>query len=124
MDEKKTKLTPVVQVSQTGKSVLVEWRDKKGLHRASIPLDKFADKVDQELLEAAPPYGVPWAEAPIKAMTGDDLQAALYAAGVWTSEDVLKQPQKVIGALQYLYWVHLGSLVEFAAKYKLNEVTK
>ena len=125
MDEKKpTKQTPVTVVSQSGKSVVVEWHDKKGLHRASIPTDKLAEKVDQELLEAAPPYGVPWADAPIKALTGDDLQAALYAAGVWTCEDVQKQPQKVIGALQYLYWVHLGSLVEFAAKHKLNEVTK
>lgn len=124
MDEKKTKQTPVTVVSQSGKSAVVEWHDKKGLHRASIPADLIAEKVDQELLEAAPPYGVPWADAPIKALTGDDLQAALYAAGVWTSEDVQKQPQKAIGALQYLYWVHLGSLVEFAAKYKLNEVTK
>jgi hypothetical protein len=122
MTEQKTKLTPVQSISTTGKSVLVEWKDKKGLHRASIPTDKLAEKIDQELLDAAPPFGVPWADAPIKAFTGDDLQAALYAAGVWTSDDVQGQPQKAIGALQYLYYVHLGSLVEFAAKYKLSEV--
>ena len=121
MAEKQPKLIPVRQVSETGKSVLVEWQDKHGLHRASLPAP-VGEKVDQELLDAAPPYGVPWADAPIKAFTGDELQAALYAAGMWTSEDVMKQPQRVIGALQYLYYVHLGSLVEFAAKHKLNEV--
>jgi len=122
MDEKKTKTIPVRLVSQSGKSALVEWTEKDGLHRASIPADKVADKVDLELLDAAPPYGVPWAEAKIKPFTGSELQAALYAAGVWTAEDALNKPQLVIGALQGLLWVHLGSLVEFAAKYKISEV--
>ena len=120
----KIKLIPVQVVSTTGKSTLVEWQDKKGLHRASLPNEAVSEKVDQELLEAAPPYGVPWALAPIKAFTGDDLQAALYAAGVWTSEDVMNQPKKVIGALQYLYYVHLGSLVEYASRHKLNQEVK
>ena len=125
MEEKKTKQVPVRVVATTGKSSVVQWLDKKGLHRASLPNDKVSEKVDQELLEAAPPFGVPWADASVKPFTGDELQAALYAAGVWTAEDVMKRPQLVIGALQGLLWVHLGSLVEFAAKYKLkNEVTR
>jgi len=123
MVEKQPKLIPVREVSHAGKSEVVEWQDKHGIHRASLPAP-VGESVSQELLDAAPPYGVPWADAPIRAFTGDELQAALYAAGVWTSEDVMRQPQKAIGALQYLYYVHLGSLVEFAAKYNLNEVTK
>ena len=121
--EKSTKLIPVRLVSQTGKSALVEWQDKKGLHRASIPAEKVAEKIDLELLEAAPAYGVPWADMPIKPFTGEQFQAALYAADIWTEEQARLNAKKVIGALQALYMVHLGSLVEFAAKHKLNEVT-
>lgn len=122
--EQKTKLIPVRTVSTTGKSSVVEYLDKEGLHRVSIPSSAVADKVDLELLEAAPAYGVPWAEMSIKPFTGKELQAALYAAGVWTADDVMRRPQLVIGALQGLLWLHLGSLVEFAASKKLNEVTK
>jgi len=122
MTEQKTKLIPVKVLSSSGKSTLVEWLEKDGLHRASLPAEKVAEKVDQELLDAAMPYGVPWADAKIKPFTGAELQAALYAAGVWTAEDVMNKPQLVIGALQGLLWLHLGSLVEFAAKYKLSEV--
>jgi hypothetical protein len=112
----------VREVSTTGKSSIVEYLDKSGLHRVSVPVEAVAEKMDLELLEAAPPYGVPWAELPIKPFTGAQLQAALYAAGVWTGEDAMKRPQLVIGALQGLLWLHLGSLVEFAAKY--SEVKK
>jgi len=123
MDEKKTqpKLIPVRELSTTGMSSLVEYLDKNGLHRVSVPANKVADKMDLELLEAGVPFGVPWAELPIKPFTGKELQAALYAAGLWTAEDVMTRPQVVIGAIQGLLWLHLGSLVEFAAKHKLND---
>ena len=126
MDEKKSiKTIPVKEVSVTGKSTLVEWTDKKGLHRAYVPSEKIMDgKVDQEVLEAAPPYGVPWKDMPFKSPTGEDLQAAFYAAGLWTGRDVMKRAPEIFGLLQVLYGPHLGSLVEFAEKYKLNEVTK
>jgi hypothetical protein len=124
MDEKKTqsKLIPVRLVGTTGKSALVEWLDKKSLHRASLPIEKVADKIDLELLEAAPAFGVPWADMPIKSVTGEQLQAAMYAAGFWTDQDVMKRAPEIFGVLQALLGLHLGSLVEFAAKYKLNEV--
>lgn len=120
MDDKKPiKQTPVHVFAATDKSSSVEWVDRKGVHRGLIPAGKVVNgKVDQDTLDAAIPYGIPWAEFPLPKVTGEDLQAAMYAAGMWTPEDVMRQPQKVIGALQYLYQVHLGSLVEFAAKYK------
>lgn len=119
---KQPKLVPVRVLSTTGKSALVEWVDKGGIHRASLPAEKVAEKIDQDTLDAAVPYGVPWADMPFKPFTGQQLQAALYAAGVWTDETTNKRPDLVIGALQALLWVHYGSLVEFAAKHKLSEV--
>ena len=122
-DEKKSiKLIPVRQVSTSGKSTVVEYLDKKGLHRVYVPSEKVADKLDLELLEAAPAYGISWADMPIKPVSGDELQAALYAAGVWTDKDLRKQAPIVVGVLQALYQLHLGSLVEFAERNKLNEV--
>jgi hypothetical protein len=119
MAETKSKLIPVRLVSQTGKNALVEWVAKGAVKRGYLPADKVtSDKLDQELLEAAAPYGIPWAEMPFKAFTGADLEKALHNADIWTEEQVRTNAQKVIGALQTLYLVHLGSLVEFAAKYK------
>jgi hypothetical protein len=122
MVDKQPKQVPVKLVSTTGKSAIVEWLEKDGLHRASLPADKVAPKMDQELLDAAPAWGVPWADMPIRQYTGKELQAAMYAAGMWTPEDVMRRAPEMIGILQALLGVHLGSLVEYAAKYKLNEV--
>jgi hypothetical protein len=119
MDEqKKTKLIPVRVVSTTGKSALVEWQEKDGLHRASLPADKIGEKVDQELLDAAVPYGVPWADMPFKQFTGEQFQNAMYQADLWTDEQVRNNAQKVIGVLQTLYMLHLGTIAEYADKFK------
>jgi hypothetical protein len=56
---------------------------------------------------------------PIKPFTGSDFEKALQDVELWTAEDLIANPQKAIGALQTLYGVHLGSIVEFAAKYKI-----
>jgi hypothetical protein len=119
MSEKQPKPVSVKTISVTGKVAVVETVDKKGVHRFSLPSAKVVDgKVDAETIEAAIPYGIPWADMPIKVFTGEELQAALYASGYWTEQDVLKRAPEIIGVLQALYRVHLGSLVEFAAKYK------
>jgi len=116
MEDKKPKLIPVRLVQQTGKSALVEWTAKGILKRGLLPAEMVADKLDQEVLDTAVPYGVPWADMPIKPFTGQDLEKALHDAEIWTAEQAMANAQKVIGALQTLYLVHLGSLVEFAAK--------
>ena len=120
MDEKKPiRQTPVHEFAATDKVSSVEWVDKKGVHRGLIPAGKVVNgKVDQDTLDAAIPYGIPWAEFPLPKLTGEDLQAAMYAAELRAPEDVLRQPQRVIGALQHLYKMHLRSLLEFAAKYE------
>jgi hypothetical protein len=115
----KSKSIPVQPALQIGKSTVYEWQVKGAVKRGILPPEKVIDgKVDQELLEAAIPYGVPWAEMPIKPFTGEQLEKALHDADLWTAEQVMKNARKAIGALQTLYLVHLGSLVEFAAKYE------
>jgi len=115
----KTKQVPYRVVSQTDKSALVEWFVKGAVKRGTLPIEKVpGDKIDQELLDAAIPYGVPWAEMPIKQFTGDQFQDAMYKADLWTQEQVCLNAQKVIGVLITLYRVHLASMVEFAASRK------
>ena len=118
MDKEKPKLIPVRLVEQTGKSALVEWSVKGSLKRGSIPVDKVAEKVDQDVLDAAVPYGVPWSAMLIKQFTGEDLEKAMHDADIWTVEQAYKNARKVVGALQALYLVHLGSLLEFAVSIK------
>lgn len=116
---KQTKFIPVKQVFQTGKSGVYEWQVKGVVKRGILPVDKVIDgKIDQELMEAAAPYGVPWADMPIKQFTGEQFEKALHEADIWTDEQLRKNAQKVIGALQALYMVHLGNISEFAAKYQ------
>jgi hypothetical protein len=116
---KQPKLIPVRVVSQTGASATVEWFVKGAVKRGTLPIEKVTgDKLDQELLDAAVPYGIPWAEMAIKSYTGEQFQDAMYKADLWTDEQVRKNAQKVIGVLQELYRLHLGSISEFAAKYQ------
>ena len=120
MDEqKKTKQIPVKEPFATNETSLVEWTDKKGLHRGYIPAGKVLDgKVDQDVLDAAVPYGVPWADMPFKQFTGEQFQTAMYQADLWTDEQVRNNAQKVIGVLQTLYMLHLGAIAEYADKFK------
>lgn len=119
MDEKKLKLIPVREIQRTQKAVTVEWVIKGALKRGTLPAEKVSgETVDEPTLDAAVPYGVPWGEMTIKRFDGADLEKALHAADIWTAEEAMKSAAKVVGVLQELYCLHLGSLIEFAAKYK------
>jgi len=116
---KQAKPIPVKLILQSSKSAVYEWVIKGVVKRGILPVDKVIDgKIDQELMEAAAPYGIPWADMPIKTFTGEQFQDAMYKADLWTDEQVRKNAQKVIGVLQELYRLHLGSISEFAAKYQ------
>jgi len=114
---KKKKLIPVRVIYNHGKTSLVEW-EANGLHRAFIPVDQAQEgKVDAEVLETGMPYGLPW-EKYIKptTVTPEQLANALRVAGIWTKEDLWNNPQSVMGAIQGVVGIHLGSLVEAVEK--------
>lgn len=118
-DKKPTKQIPVTKVIDGDRFVVVEWLEKGRRKRGTLPAEKFAEKVDAELLAAAIPYGVPFEDMPISQFTGLQLADALHAADIWTAAQVKASASIVVGVFKQLYQVDLGKLVEFSDQFKL-----
>jgi hypothetical protein len=106
-----------------GAAALIEWIDKHGiLHRAYIPAEEIAgDTVQVEALSAAQPYGVPWEDFTVHAITGEQLAQALHLAGIWTASDLALKRSAALGALQSIYGAELGALGTFARSTTVKE---
>ena len=95
-----------------GQSTLVEWLDGTMPMRGYVPRAKVGDDltVPQNLLDKAIPYGVDWTKAK---MTVDPqaLCQRLRDAGIWTHDDLARNPRGAIGALQATYRVDLAALL-------------
>ena len=99
-------------VSRHGSSALVQWLIRKTLNRGYVPLEAISDEstVELEDLDAAIPYGVPWSNVITMTATPEALENRLHQIGVWTYDDLLANPQAVIGALQATYMVDFSAL--------------
>jgi hypothetical protein len=99
-----------------GESALVEWTGKDGeARRAYIPAGEIDDgKVAVETLEAGIPYGAPWGELAEEIGLPPDyapgFARSLYAHGVWTVEDLERNPKAVVGALVEATGITAGAL--------------
>ena len=117
-EEKKPALIQVRIIRSQGKSAIVEWIEKKIAYRKVVPLNKMKDnKVGEDVLEKAPDYGVPWAKELKPNASPEDIEVALHNAGIWTSEDAVKNPGGVIGALNAAYKTDLVAVLKAAKKY-------
>jgi hypothetical protein len=84
---------------------LVEYIDDEDTTiRVSVPASSITDGpervVENDILEAGIPYGVPWA-AKIGdfSLKGADIEKEFHNSGIWTFEDYQANPQNVIGAI-------------------------
>ncbi len=113
----------VTTLKVQGEAALIEWVDKHSvLHRAYIPAEEIAgDTVQVEALGAAQPYGVPWEDFTVHAITGEQLAQALHNAGIWTASDLALKRNAVLGALQSIYGAELGALGAFARSTTMKE---
>ena len=96
-----------------GQSALVEWiEDEKTVRRGYIPAGEIKEEqVDQELLNAAIPYGDFFAvSAP--AINAEMLTAELHRQGIWLKDEVITNPGVVIAVLQRLYGLEYATLVK------------
>lgn len=106
-------------VQRRGESALVEWLDGEQQIRATIPVTAVVDDlVAEDVLAAGIPYGVPWGELVQLTATPEAVQAELYRVGVWTVEDLRRNPQLALGALQRVYGVDLAALMRAAKEYE------
>ena len=127
--------TPVTLLASPGlKTVLVEWlRDGKQA-RGYVPnkaLEMTEDGkhglVSPEVLEAATPYGLPWAKLIQLQATPEGIENALHNAGtkppggIWTFEDLRTNPMPALGALMATYWLDVGVLLMAAQKFEKGE---
>jgi hypothetical protein len=98
----------IIQIK--GSSVLVQYIGKDNLlHRCIVPernmiiLPSKEGIVDEDELEMAIPYGIPWTDflADLEILiTGDMIANSLISSGIWTKEDYTGKPREVSGAIQ------------------------
>ena len=105
-----------VQVLKTeGKSALVQWIKNGAVDRRYVPVGEITDGlVPEGVLAECPQYGLPWELVAMSKVTPDDLARALRNSGIWTLQDLAKNPNKIIGILQAAYSVDLAALLTFA----------
>lgn len=112
---RRKKLIPVQVISQTGKSVVVQWLEKDDLKRVTIPKGKLeGGKVDAEILKAGVSYGIPWEELELPEVTADDFAKELRRHNVWTATDAQGNPVQLRAAVQSVFKQTVLAIVEFS----------
>ncbi len=115
--KKKAKMVAVRALDVNPTSALVEWVRDGVPKRGYIPTGALLnEQVSEDTLSSAIPYGLPWEELAFPSPTGAQVAVALRNAGIWTQADLFARPAAAIGALQSIFALHLGSLIEFAGK--------
>jgi len=111
----KRRLVNVTIVTQAGQTVLVQWHDGVA-RRAYIPADEVkAGKVAVDVLKAGIPYGAPWEEILTDILNSRDISpeafaAALRGRGIWTVEDMERNPREARRAIDAAVGIHIGEL--------------
>jgi hypothetical protein len=106
---------PVTVVRVSDGMALVEWLvDDEDVRRAFVPAAAVSyppdarPTVEPGALDAAQPYGVDWESIIELKGTPATIARELRRRGLWTFEDVLKNPQEALGA------VHTANALDLA----------
>jgi len=110
---KRIRYVSVRQIRAKGKSVLVEWLDKGDFRRAYVPPDAIKeDRINEELLEAAPQEGLDWRNYVTVTATPEKIERQLKRRGIWTEADLRANPQGIRQAFQEVYAPDMKELIE------------
>lgn len=101
-------------IEATDKASLVEWHDAGGAHRVTVPTNKVVNGgVDDDVLQAGIPYGVPWeVVVNLSGLTPETVAAELRRRGIWTRKDMERGVNEARAALTELITPALVSLLE------------
>ena len=122
---KHAKPIPVSVLKRDGDVVLVEWVKNGEAFRGYLPQAVLGDGgVAEDELEAAMPYGIPWADLLTVNASASDLNKCLKNAGLWTAADVQNNPRVVIGAIQAAFDVDLTKVLIAARNFEEKGATK
>lgn len=120
----------IVVVRSKGAATLVESQDSYGNPtRISVPSDSVelsddgkSGKIDSQDLKMGIDYGIPW-EFRLRSQTFSsvDMSNALHRNGIWTSEDVVGNPDSVKGALLEVFRQTLSDINQVAKEFRSKE---
>jgi hypothetical protein len=110
--------TPVTLIAQKGDSALVEYIESGVPIRKYVPTREVNNnRVADEVLSAGIPYGFPWAEISVK-FDPQKFENEMHQVGLWTTEDLLKSPQKVWSALRATFADNVSEILDIAKSEK------
>lgn len=110
--------THVTVIATKGASTLVEYLQGDLLQRKYVPASLVANRfVANDVLERGIPYGYPWDEIDLQ-FDGRQFAVEMINAGLWTVEDVLKEPKKLTGVLRRLFETQIKAVLEAALQEK------
>ena len=116
--KKKIKMISVTILKATPDNAMVEFVLDKLFQRATIPTNIIeGDKVPEDELRFGIPYGIPWELVQLSA-SSIELANLLRKNGVWTYDDALLNPNKIISVLQTVYGVDLAQILKVARENK------
>ena len=95
-----------------GHAALVECVDKGVPRRFVVPREAVdGGSVSPEELALGIEYGEPWEELWTPQVTPEAIATALRQNGIWTVDDLRRQPGKVVAALQSAYGLDMATLL-------------
>jgi hypothetical protein len=110
-------------VSWTGEAGLVEVVRNGAVERVTLPMAILNSELITEAdIDAGIPYGLQFAEflTPANDIVSR-VEVALHNAGIWTLEDLTKKPNLVVNALQSVYRIETGRIIQAAETYLQQE---
>lgn len=94
---------------------LVEWLDGEAPKRAWVTPDMVVDDTGKTAIinqpEAGIPYGVDWSELISGQINTDQVKIRLHQAGIWTVEDLQRDPNIALGIIRNVAGDLLQSLL-------------
>ncbi|NMC34202.1 MAG: hypothetical protein GYA36_17345 [Veillonellaceae bacterium] len=118
--KKASKTIPVTVIAYVGDSAIVEWEDSEDLHRCTLPADIVKPKMTAEELANGIPYGLPLAEIVTFSASAVEFSRRMHQAGLWTADDIRRNPQRVFRALQAMYAVDVATLMQKIRTYEME----
>lgn len=102
---------------------LVQWTDEYDVpQRNWVKVSMVENRSGKTGQVAKPeqgyPYGVDFSYALIPSVTSRDICRELRKRGLWTAEDLQKNPELIKGALQAAYGTDLSQIIAIAKQYE------
>jgi len=108
-------LVRIKLVSTKGNAALVQYTEDKKPARKYIPTDEIEDGAARdEVLSQGIPYGFPWDELSIT-VSAERFSDELHKNEIWTTQDALKHPNKVIAALHAALADNINEILSIAS---------